>query len=180
MVYVRGHAYDYDRWEKEGAEGWSYADCLPYFRKSQTHELGTTLVSSVNKSLDLYHLLRLLWVTDKSSFSQYLRNKAREFVGFCRKATMFSGYTSSRLDKNWSIYIPILLWHIEVRLSHVFIRLLRTWIAVLENWVGWAPSPPPPRRAPLSLCSLCLLLTLKNRDAMNSLIWVGFCPMPNN
>lgn len=40
MVYIRGHAYDYDRWEKEGAVGWSYADCLPYFRKSQTHELG--------------------------------------------------------------------------------------------------------------------------------------------
>ena len=40
MVYIRGHAYDYDRWEKEGAKGWSYADCLPYFRKSQTHELG--------------------------------------------------------------------------------------------------------------------------------------------
>ncbi len=40
MVYVRGHAYDYDRWEKEGATGWSYADILPYFKKSQTHELG--------------------------------------------------------------------------------------------------------------------------------------------
>lgn len=40
MVYIRGHAYDYDRWEKEGATAWSYADCLPYFRKSQTHELG--------------------------------------------------------------------------------------------------------------------------------------------
>ena len=40
MVYIRGHAYDYDRWEKEGAAGWSYADCLPYFRKAQTHELG--------------------------------------------------------------------------------------------------------------------------------------------
>ncbi|EDO38958.1 predicted protein, partial [Nematostella vectensis] len=40
MVYIRGHAYDYDRWEREGAQGWSYADCLPYFRKSQTHELG--------------------------------------------------------------------------------------------------------------------------------------------
>ena len=41
MVYIRGHAYDYDRWEKEGgAEGWSYADCLPYFKKSQTHQLG--------------------------------------------------------------------------------------------------------------------------------------------
>ena len=43
MVYIRGHAYDYDRWEQEGAEGWSYADCLPYFRKSQTHELGKSL-----------------------------------------------------------------------------------------------------------------------------------------
>lgn len=40
MVYIRGHAFDYDRWEKEGASNWSYADCLPYFRKSQTHELG--------------------------------------------------------------------------------------------------------------------------------------------
>ena len=40
MVYIRGHALDYDRWEEEGASGWSYADCLPYFRKSQTHELG--------------------------------------------------------------------------------------------------------------------------------------------
>ncbi|CAH8655562.1 unnamed protein product [Heterobilharzia americana] len=41
MVYIRGHALDYDRWETEGAEGWSYANCLPYFRKSQTHELGS-------------------------------------------------------------------------------------------------------------------------------------------
>ncbi|KAI8521325.1 hypothetical protein Bbelb_010790 [Branchiostoma belcheri] len=40
MVYIRGHALDYDRWEKEGASGWAYADCLPYFRKAQTHELG--------------------------------------------------------------------------------------------------------------------------------------------
>ena len=41
MVYIRGHAYDYDGWEAAGAKGWSYADCLPYFKKSQTHELGT-------------------------------------------------------------------------------------------------------------------------------------------
>ena len=32
MVYVRGHAEDFDRWEREGAAGWAYADCLPYFR----------------------------------------------------------------------------------------------------------------------------------------------------
>ena len=40
MVYIRGHPYDFDRWEAEGATGWSYADCLPYFKKSTSHELG--------------------------------------------------------------------------------------------------------------------------------------------
>uniref|UniRef100_A0A7N8Y534 Choline dehydrogenase n=1 Tax=Mastacembelus armatus TaxID=205130 RepID=A0A7N8Y534_9TELE len=40
MVYVRGHAEDYNRWQREGAEGWEYKHCLPYFRKAQCHELG--------------------------------------------------------------------------------------------------------------------------------------------
>uniref|UniRef100_A0A915K024 Glucose-methanol-choline oxidoreductase N-terminal domain-containing protein n=1 Tax=Romanomermis culicivorax TaxID=13658 RepID=A0A915K024_ROMCU len=41
MVYVRGHAKDYDRWAfKEGAQGWSYADCLPYFKKSENFDKG--------------------------------------------------------------------------------------------------------------------------------------------
>ncbi|KAF4028324.1 GMC oxidoreductase [Phytophthora infestans] len=31
---------DFDDWEKSGAKGWSYADCLPYFKKSTTHDLG--------------------------------------------------------------------------------------------------------------------------------------------
>ena len=44
MIYVRGHAFDYDRWEREGAYGWSYADCLPYFKKSETYELGKSVV----------------------------------------------------------------------------------------------------------------------------------------
>uniref|UniRef100_A0A914DDU6 Glucose-methanol-choline oxidoreductase N-terminal domain-containing protein n=1 Tax=Acrobeloides nanus TaxID=290746 RepID=A0A914DDU6_9BILA len=41
MVYVRGHPYDYDRWEKEGATNWSYKHCLPYFKKAETYELST-------------------------------------------------------------------------------------------------------------------------------------------
>ncbi|XP_051964277.1 choline dehydrogenase, mitochondrial-like [Xyrauchen texanus] len=43
MVYIRGHAEDYNRWQREGAEGWDYDHCLPYFRKAQTHELGADL-----------------------------------------------------------------------------------------------------------------------------------------
>tara|TARA_B110000977_G_scaffold174962_1_gene229301 strand:- start:1343 stop:3001 length:1659 start_codon:yes stop_codon:yes gene_type:complete len=36
MVYVRGHAMDYDHWRDSGADGWSYADVLPYFRRMET------------------------------------------------------------------------------------------------------------------------------------------------
>jgi len=36
MVYVRGHARDYDHWADQGAEGWSFADVLPYFRRMET------------------------------------------------------------------------------------------------------------------------------------------------
>ncbi len=36
MVYVRGHAKDYDTWEAMGAQGWSYADVLPYFQRMET------------------------------------------------------------------------------------------------------------------------------------------------
>ncbi|WP_298843847.1 choline dehydrogenase [uncultured Roseobacter sp.] len=35
MVYVRGHAMDFDHWAEEGAEGWSYADVLPYYRRME-------------------------------------------------------------------------------------------------------------------------------------------------
>src|SRR5437660_8722353 len=35
MVYVRGHPGDFDAWAKGGATGWSYAEVLPYFRKSE-------------------------------------------------------------------------------------------------------------------------------------------------
>ena len=35
MVHVRGHPRDFDRWQKLGAQGWGYADVLPYFRKAE-------------------------------------------------------------------------------------------------------------------------------------------------
>ncbi len=36
MVYVRGNALDFDRWEEEGAAGWGYQQVLPYFRRAET------------------------------------------------------------------------------------------------------------------------------------------------
>ena len=35
MIYVRGHALDYDHWRDMGAEGWGYGDVLPYFRRME-------------------------------------------------------------------------------------------------------------------------------------------------
>ncbi|QQX86984.1 choline dehydrogenase [Cupriavidus necator] len=41
MVYIRGNAMDYDGWaENRSLENWSYADCLPYFRKAETYDKG--------------------------------------------------------------------------------------------------------------------------------------------
>ncbi|MGE4325484.1 MAG: choline dehydrogenase [Pseudodonghicola sp.] len=36
MVYVRGHACDFDTWAEMGATGWSYADVLPYFKRMES------------------------------------------------------------------------------------------------------------------------------------------------
>jgi len=40
MIYIRGHARDYDQWRQMGLSGWSYADVLPYFKRSETFEGG--------------------------------------------------------------------------------------------------------------------------------------------
>ena len=36
MAYTRGHRGDYDRWARNGAEGWSFSEVLPYFRRCET------------------------------------------------------------------------------------------------------------------------------------------------
>ncbi|RZM80956.1 choline dehydrogenase [Pseudoalteromonas rubra] len=40
MVYVRGHAKDFDEWQQHGAQGWDYQACLPYFKRAESWYLG--------------------------------------------------------------------------------------------------------------------------------------------
>jgi choline dehydrogenase len=40
MIYIRGHARDYDRWRQMGCDGWSFADVLPYFKRAEGNENG--------------------------------------------------------------------------------------------------------------------------------------------
>jgi choline dehydrogenase len=42
MVYVRGNAADFDQWEEQGASGWNYQNCLPYFKKFENHQCRDT------------------------------------------------------------------------------------------------------------------------------------------
>ncbi len=40
MIYIRGNRVDYDDWAAGGAEGWSYDEVLPYFKRSEDNERG--------------------------------------------------------------------------------------------------------------------------------------------
>ena len=41
MVYVRGHAMDFEAWEAQGAKDWGYRHCLPYFKKADQWAFGS-------------------------------------------------------------------------------------------------------------------------------------------
>ncbi|RTR34704.1 choline dehydrogenase [Shewanella atlantica] len=51
MVYVRGHARDFDEWQQHGAKNWDYAHCLPYFKKAESWAFGEDDYRGVNGPL---------------------------------------------------------------------------------------------------------------------------------
>ncbi|MFF6902746.1 GMC family oxidoreductase [Streptomyces hydrogenans] len=51
MIYIRGNRADYDGWAAAGATGWSYADVLPYFRRSEDNERGEDIYHGVDGPL---------------------------------------------------------------------------------------------------------------------------------
>ena len=53
MVYARGHRLDYYGWAKQGLPGWSYADVLPYFRKSEKSWLGDNVYHGGTGKLEI-------------------------------------------------------------------------------------------------------------------------------
>ena len=99
MAYVRGNAYDYDRWAELGADGWSYEEVLPYFQRGE---------GMVDDQVDEdYHGFDGEWQVERGNpdpFSQTLVEAARD-VGF-EKNLDFNGaqqagvgyYHSTRKD----------------------------------------------------------------------------------
>jgi choline dehydrogenase len=55
MIYIRGHARDYDQWRQMGLNGWSYAEVLPYFRRSETLDTGADAYHGGEGPLNISH-----------------------------------------------------------------------------------------------------------------------------
>ena len=55
MIYIRGHARDYDQWRQMGLSGWGYADVLPYFKRSESLESGADAWHGADGPLKVSH-----------------------------------------------------------------------------------------------------------------------------
>ena len=53
MIYLRGNRLDYDDWAAGGCAGWSYAEVLPYFKRSEDNERGENLYHGVGGPLSV-------------------------------------------------------------------------------------------------------------------------------
>ena len=51
LIYVRGQKNDYDHWSALGNRGWSWQECLPYFRRLEHNELGASPTRGVDGPL---------------------------------------------------------------------------------------------------------------------------------
>lgn len=91
MVYIRGHALDYDRWVEEGAAGWSYADVLPYFKRAETYSAGGDLYRGDSGPL---HVTR--GTTANPLFDAWIR--AGEEAGYPPTADM-NGYRQEGMGR---------------------------------------------------------------------------------
>ena len=56
MMYVRGNRVDYDAWAELGNDGWGYDDVLPYFRRSENFERGSTAERGAGGPLNVAEL----------------------------------------------------------------------------------------------------------------------------
>jgi choline dehydrogenase len=51
LIYIRGQKDDYDHWAALGNQGWSWDECLPYFRRLEHNELGASATRGVDGPL---------------------------------------------------------------------------------------------------------------------------------
>ena len=132
MIYLRGNPADYDRWVQQGAQGWSFADVLPYFLRAERNENGASQFHSDQgllgvADLRVQHPFNRLFV-DACVAAGIPRNDdfngvAQEGVGYYQ-ATQWGGLRCStargylhpiRGHKNLSLMLRAFVSRIRVR-----------------------------------------------------------------
>ena len=71
MVYIRGSRHDFDKWVKDGSEGWSYKDVLPYFLKSEDVQEKSLQASSESAPIEYHHLNIVHYILTVSFFQNH-------------------------------------------------------------------------------------------------------------
>lgn len=134
MVYMRGNRHDFDSWAKEGCEGWSYRDVLPYFIKSEKVEIPEFKTSPYHgKNGPLYvsgptqTILEEKYIQAGQHLGYNLVDcNGEDQIGFCRmQATIHNGV-------RWSTYQAFLKPAISRPNLHVATRSFVTKV-IIEN-----------------------------------------------
>ncbi len=106
MVYIRGNALDYDGWaQQKGLENWSYFDCLPYFKKAESRDIGandyhgedgpTSVTTPKNGNNVLYHAMVEAGVQAGYKRTDDLNGFSQEGFGPMDRTTTPNGRRSS-------------------------------------------------------------------------------------
>ncbi len=56
LIYIRGQREDYDTWAQTGCTGWSFEDCLPFFRRAERNERGADALHGADGPLSVSDL----------------------------------------------------------------------------------------------------------------------------
>jgi len=108
LVYVRGNPEDFDRWEEEGAHGWSYRNVLPYFRRAEKWSGGADVYRGADGKLctslaEMHNPLNPAWIeagrqagypltTDPNGFQQEGFGRMQMTVGDGRRCSAANAY----------------------------------------------------------------------------------------
>jgi choline dehydrogenase len=106
MCYIRGNALDYDGWaQRKGLENWSYFDCLPYFKKAESRDIGandyhgsdgpTSVTTPKNDNNVLYQTFIEAGVQAGYRRTEDLNGFSQEGFGPMDRTTTSSGRRSS-------------------------------------------------------------------------------------
>ena len=111
MVYLRGHRGDFDAWQAAGNPGWSYADVLPYFRKSEDSAAGASPYHGAGGPLH---------ISDPSSLVHPL---CQQFVSSCAEVGIAANPDFNGAEMSGAGVWPMTIRHgVRVSAANAYLR----------------------------------------------------------